>query len=176
MKKLKNIAEVEAALNELQTVEAEIEEKTADANKDIAKLRSTVTPLISEKEELAKRLRSQIEAWAEDNREDEELFPKGRKTLELRGGTISFRENPYKIELLEGWEDEEVLDELGEADASIKKAGIKKGKPTINKTALKNLYTEGKIDDEALAELGLKASKEEETASVTTKTLEAYEA
>jgi len=175
MKKiLVSLADVESALNELQTVEAEIEAESAEANKVIAQARTQIVPTIAENEGLAKRLRTAIENWAEEHRNDEELFPAGRKTLELRAGTIAFRQSAPSLVLMPGWKTEDVVAELKDADAAVKKAGIKTPDPTLDKTAIKKLYDQGKIDAKGLKALGLEIQTTE-SLSITTKTLEAYE-
>ena len=172
-KSLESLADVELALNELQEIEAKIELETAGANQDIANIRTTIVPTVSKLEEQAKRIRTNIETWAEGNREDEELFPKGRKTLELQAGTITFRESAPSLVLLDGWKVNDVVEELQDADAAIKKAGIKLADPTLDKTGIKKLYDQGKIDDKTLKSLGLKMTTSE-TLTVSTKKLEAY--
>jgi phage host-nuclease inhibitor protein Gam len=172
-KQLESMADVELALNELQEVEAKIDLETAGANKDIANIRTTIVPSVSKLEEQATRIRNSIETWAEGSRDDEGIFPKGKKTLELRAGTISFRESAPSLVLLEGWKSDDVLVELKDADAIIRKAGIKEAIPTLDKTAIKKLYDQGKIDDKTLRSLGLKITTSE-TLTVSTKKLEAY--
>jgi phage host-nuclease inhibitor protein Gam len=172
-KSLESVADVELALNELQEVEAKIDLETAGANQDIANIRTTIVPSVSKLEEQAKRIRSTIETWAEGNREDEGIFPKGKKTLELQAGTISFRESASSLVLLDGWKSDDVLVELKDADAIIRKAGIKEAVPTLDKTGIKKLYDQGKLDDKALRALGLKMMTSE-TLTVSTKKLEAY--
>jgi phage host-nuclease inhibitor protein Gam len=176
MKKILNtVADVEMALNELQECEAEIELASADANKKIASTRNTVVPEIAEREEQAKRLRTAIENWAEAHRDDEELFPAGKKSLELRAGTIAFRTSAPSLVLRDGWKSEDVIAELEETEATfIKRTAIKAGSPSLDKAAIKKLYDQGKIDAKTLKSLGLEI-KQDETLTVTTKTLEAYE-
>ncbi len=170
-KTLNTLADVELAMNQLQRTRAEINAKTSHAYIEIADIRDGIVKDISSLEEDAKRLEASLETWAEENRED--YFQGESKTLDLHAGTISFRMGTPALVLLEGWKTNDVVDELKKADAAIKKAGIKQPDPTLDKTAIKKLYDQGKIDDKTLRSLGL-AIKQEESILLSTKTLEAY--
>lgn len=174
-KNLNSIGDVELAMNELQRKKAELDIKMGNANLSIAIIRDKAVDECSPIEEEIKRLESAVEAWAEKNRDDEELFPKGKKSFEFQAGTVAFRESAPSLELIDGWDADEVLEALrgDDIDAAIRKAGIKVADPSLDKTALKNLVLKGKIDNETLASLGL-GMKIKESFSITLNTLESY--
>lgn len=170
MRSIVTLKDVENALNELQQLEAQAAAEAAEVNKKIAVVRDEYTPTVAPLEEKAKRLRNAIVAWAEDNREDEEIFPKGRKSIELNAGTISIRAGAPSLVLRKGKSTEDVIELLKENGV---KAGIKLADPTLDKTAIKKLYDQGKLDDDDLKKLGLEMTQSE-SVNIELKTVEAY--
>jgi phage host-nuclease inhibitor protein Gam len=167
---LKSIAEVEEAMNELQREEAKLEVKMGEANTKIADVRDEFKDETATIEERVKRLRSSIESWAEDNRDDEELFPNGKKSLELQAGTISFRLGAEKVVLKKGVKTSDVIDNAQELGV---KGILSKPDPTLDKTAVKELFESGKIDAATLKKLGLEITQDE-TLKIDLKKVEAY--
>jgi phage host-nuclease inhibitor protein Gam len=170
MRSIVTLKDVENAMNELQQLEAQAAAAAANANSKIAEIRDEYTPSVAPLEEKAKRLRNAIESWAEDNRDDEELFPKGRKSIELNAGTISIRAGAPSLVLRKGKSTDDVIELLKEHGI---KAGIKVADPSLDKTAIKKLYDQGKLDDNDLKKLGLEITQTE-SVNIELKTVEAY--
>lgn len=169
MKKLTTIADVEIAMNQLLTRRSEIDELSAETNEAIAAERSKLVPKVSALEEEATRIEHAIEAWANEHREDEELFGE-KKSLELRSGTIAFRLGAESLTLRKGFSTDDVVERLKEEGI---KNGIKQADPTLDKSAIKKLVDQGKIDEKTLKALGLEITQSE-SFTLTLKTVDAY--
>lgn len=168
---IETLVDVEEAMNELQKLEAQMATEVADANTKIAVIRASVTPEITSLEERVTRLRNSLETWAHNNRQDDELFPEGRKTL-LKAGIISFRTGAQSVTIKKGWDTEDVVEAA--KDLGIKSV-LKQPAPELDKTAVKKLYNQGKIEDNDLKKLGLEITQTE-SVTITLKTFERYEA
>lgn len=169
-KVLTSVADVEAAMNEMQRAQAALESKTNFANAKIADVRDEVVSEVSPLEERVKRIKSQIEAWAEDHREDAELFPNGAKTLDLQAGTISFRLGAEKVVLKKGIKTADVIERA--LDGGLKKV-LTTPDPELDKKAVKDLYESGRLTDADLKKLGLEITQDE-SINIKLKTIEAY--
>lgn len=174
-KELKSIAEVEQAMNQLQRTRASLDKKTAETNSKIATVRDEYTESIADLEEEAKRLESQLEAWAEEHRGDEELFPNGKKTLDLQAGTISFRKGNAKVVLRKKTKLADVIQFLSNTRKELFKSFLSMPDPVLDKSAVKEAYDGGEIDADDLQAIGLQIDEGEETASIKLKELSAYD-
>ncbi|HEY3874795.1 MAG TPA: host-nuclease inhibitor Gam family protein [Candidatus Kapabacteria bacterium] len=174
MKKLNSIAEVESAMNTMQRAKANLDKKTAEANSKIATVRDAYTDETATFEEEVKRLESQIIEWAENNRSDAELFPNGKKSLELQAGTISFRKGAAKVVLRKKKKLADIIDFLNSSRKELFKSFLSQPDPQLDKSAVKEAYDEGEISDEDLATIGLQIEEGEETPSVRLKELADY--
>lgn len=170
MKILKTLTDVELAMNELQSTRAQLAAEEAEANSRIAKIRAAITPQITSLEETAIRLENQIVTWAEENRKDKELFPDGRKTLDLHAGIISFRTGAQSVTIVKGLDDSDVVEAIQNTGL---KGALKTPDPTLDKTAIKKMYNLGKLDDDDLKKLGLKITQSDST-HIDLKTFDKY--
>jgi phage host-nuclease inhibitor protein Gam len=171
---LVSVADVEKAMNSLQRAKATLDKKTAEANSKIATLRDDYSDEIAMFEENVKRLDSQIIAWAETKRTDEELFPNGKKSLDLQAGTISFRKGTAKVVLRKKKKLADVIQALSNTRKELWKTFLSQPDPLLDKSAVKEAYDDGDITDEDLAAIGLQIDEGEETPSIKLKELEAY--
>lgn len=174
---LKTVADVETAMNELVRSKAALDKRTAEANMKIADIRDEYTEDISALEEEVKRLESSIETWADEHRDDEELFPNGKKSFELQAGTISFRKGAAKVVLAKRKKLADVVEFLANITHKSKalwKQFLTTPAPTLDKSAVKKAYDEGDVTDEDLAEIGLAIEEGEETTKIDLKEVEAY--
>ncbi|HEY3874064.1 MAG TPA: host-nuclease inhibitor Gam family protein [Candidatus Kapabacteria bacterium] len=170
---LESPVDVEQALNRLAVLEADIQSQEADATKEIVDIRESVLGRIGKKEEEAKRLRVAIEDWASDKKNRKEFFPTGSKSLDLRAGTLSFRDSTPSLVLQKGWKTDDVLNELKQYIPEIRSAGIKQPEPTLDKNGIKKLFDKGIIGEFDLKTLGLKI-EQDESFHITLNKLESY--
>lgn len=157
-KVLANIADVEEAMNELQNVTASLDIKTGKANQKIAEIRNGMIEDVASLEEQKKRLSSAIESWADAHREDSELFPNGKKSLDLQAGTISFRLGAPKVVLRKKIK---MVDVIARAIENGFRKILTKPEPELDKKAVKDLYDDGDLTDDDLKTLGLDITQDE---------------
>lgn len=139
-------------MNELQTVDSELQARTARANKEIAAVRDAALDDIADHEGEATKLRNAIDSFAEANRDNEEIFLPGTKSLILHAGSIGFSKNPEQVVLRDGYSTEEVIEKAEKAGLNDI---VKEGKKTLDKTAAK------KLDDKELSKIGLRREQTE---------------
>ena len=174
MSKLKTLADVERAMNAMQRAKASLDKKTAEANSKIATVRDDYAEETAVFEEEAKRLESQIIEWAEANRNDEELFPNGRKSYDFQAGTVSFRKGTAKVVLRKKKKLADIIEFLRNSRKELFKSFLSTPDPQLDKSAVKEAYDDGEISEEDLATIGLQIEEGEETPSIKLKELEAY--
>jgi phage host-nuclease inhibitor protein Gam len=168
---LETLADVESAMNELQRTDAQLELATATADQQIATIRDGVTGTVAPLEQKQKQLRASIEAWAEEYRNDPEIFPNGAKTIDLQAGSISFRLGAQKVVLRKKTK---LADVIERALASVRfKKILSTPSPELDKTAVKDLYEDGKLSDEDMKELGLEITQDE-SLTIKLKKLDSY--
>lgn len=157
--KLTKLSEVETTANELQRIKAQIATKTAAANRQISEIRDEVVTQLGDLEEQAVRLEAAIQRFAEDNRDDEDLFAGGKKSIDLTGCTIGFKLGKPSIVLKDGWTEADVVGEL--QSARMHSYVTKKEEVKLDKSALMKAYNADKLTDKDLKGLGLQLKQEE---------------
>lgn len=157
IKTIESLTDLEAAMNRLQGCDAIVKKAAAKLSEDVAKMRDKMMDEIGEFAEQHKRLQNIIEEFAIGNRANPEIFPSGKKSLELHAGVISFRTGPLSIALKKGTKTEQVI----AAAKSLKLDIIRMPEPELDKDAVKELVKEGEIDDDMLKKLGLVANQSE---------------
>lgn len=168
---LKSITEVETAMNELQLLESQVAEEEASANAKIAKIRNGLTASTGAIEEQIIKLRNTLVTFADQNRDNTSIFPSGRKTLEVRAGYISIRAGTESVTLRSGFDSDEVVERARELGI---KGILRKPPEELDKTAVKKLYQQEKIDDAQLKKLGLQITSKEEI-KIELKTVDKYD-
>lgn len=167
--KITTIKGVEQALDQLLICEANLQETTANANKEIAEIRESYLDDMAEYEKESVKLRNALEAFANENRDNDEVFIPGKKSLDLNAGIIGYTIAPAQIVLRDGWDTEEVIAKAQELGVDI----VKDGKPSLDKTTAKKLWQKGELDDKQLAKLGLRVEDNNESFYIKMKTVEA---
>lgn len=158
LKVIETITDVEAAMNRMQICDAHVRKESAHFARDIAEVREAMMENIADEAEEFKRLQNMIEEFATKNRTNPEIFPVGKKSLELQAGVISFRTGPLSIAQKKGMKLEQII-----ANAKALKMTdiIRMGDPELDKAAVKELIESGEIDDDMLKKLGLVANQSE---------------
>lgn len=167
--KLTRLSEVEKAANELQRIKAQISARTAKANEEISKVRDAAVEELGDLEEQAIRLESSIQKFAEANRDDEELFAGGKKSIELDSCTIGFKLGRASIVLRDGWSEQDAVTEL--QGNRLHSYVTKKEEVKLDKSAIMKAYNADKLTDKDLKAYGLEL-KQDESFFIELKTLD----
>ena len=97
MKDLKNLADANKALHRVAEIDQEIATAEAEKNKAVLEAKenfdSATAGLDKEREELIKKLHT----FSDDNRD--EIYPDGKKSVDLTNGTIGYRQTPDTYEV-----------------------------------------------------------------------------
>jgi len=87
----------------------------------------------------------------------EKLFEPGVKTIKVAAGEVSVREKPPRLEIREGWEEEDVINSLkGQLVIYVRT------KLSVDRQGLKEAILGGELKRERLAGLGLALIEHEE--------------
>lgn len=155
VKTINSIADLETAMNEMQKLDAGVREAYAQLSADIAKRRGEIDDKLGKDNARKIELENLIQEFVDKNKAD--VFPSGKKTLELPAGTISLRLGPLSIALKKGTKTEAVV----AAAKRLKLAILRQPPEELDKDAVKELIADGVIDDEKLKALGLVTNQSE---------------
>ena len=116
---IESLDDVEFLLDQLGTLETEIDKKSAEMDTEIAKINRRLGPVIQRRKERAKEIEQAIIWYAKRNR-DEVLRGTDGKTLKLVHGTISFAKGRKRLVYTDDKEAIiERLREVGEGDLIV---------------------------------------------------------
>lgn len=159
-REINTIPEAEQALNELLTLQAQIQKEEAEANESIAEIRKSFTAATKTTAEKVKKLENLLKTFAEEHKDDKDIFPAGLKTLELNAGKIALRTGAESVTQLDGWKSKDTVQAAIELGGVWKKI-LKDPEPELDKTAVKRLVDEEKIERKELKKVGLKLEAKE---------------
>lgn len=92
--KIGSVAELDETLSEIAQLKSRVQKKQAAYNEKEQARREELTKEITPDQERIKDLENALEIYCVANRHE---FPKGKKTLELTHGIVSFRESPPAV-------------------------------------------------------------------------------
>jgi phage host-nuclease inhibitor protein Gam len=169
--KLRNLADVEAELNELAIAEATVARLNAEADVEIAKIRSTFSQEIGAAEEKVLAIRTRLTQFAEDNKQNVKFFPKGKKTLKVRSGEISISKGKTSVTFIDGADEAyaiQRIEKLGlEEDLDL----LREPPKELDKNAVLSYAATGELDTKTLKRIGITVAQKE-TISVKPYTIE----
>lgn len=152
--KIKSFEDVEPALVELGRRESFIAKKEAEMNKKIQEVKDKFESDVIAQRSEADLIRRRIEDFCKSNSNE---F-KEKKSKDFTHGTIGFRTNPPKVQLLNRKYNLKTAIEL--IKKIFKNSYIRTKEEIAKETVLAD-YAQKKLDDSKLASVGLKIDQEE---------------
>lgn len=147
-------SEVDNALSQIAVMQAEIDGATAKYNEEEQLRRAQLAEFVGPRAIEIQRIEMGLIEWATNNRHE---FPANKKTLELTHGNLIFRLSPPKVSALPKFT-------MASALEMIKRAGLSyvRVKEEIDKDSILTDYAADKLNDNALAAVGLQVTQEED--------------
>lgn len=158
MKKIKNRAELEAALNDLLIAQSKREGVESFINSKTAEARQRATKELAEYDQQVVSLESAIEIFANEHRDDPDFVLPGQKSIQLRAGILQWNDGKPRVDFRDGFNEELVLAKANELGFT---SLVRDGDPSLDKEAVKRLIADETLDDKSLRKLGLKIVQEE---------------
>lgn len=150
---------VERAMNDLQVTEAKLAGIDAKVNEKIAEIRDKVAPDVAALEAKAMTLRNTLTEFALREKSNVSFFPDGKKTLDLRAGSIQVNAGKPKISVLPGYDEKTVI--LKIHNAGLATDLIRNPEPELDKTAVMDMVDRKELTPAILTSLGLEKKQDE---------------